>query len=101
MKNHKPFIYQLSVVLDTAKKEQSIILDGKASQWNLTQIEDVIIPEVNELLSRANNGIVYFKFGKHQRFLESSYLITDSLENLSHTILGKSILHLQRLYDSL
>lgn len=52
-------------------------------------------------LSYANKGKIYFKYGKKQRLLESSYLITDSLNDLSHTALGECVLRLQNLYDTL
>lgn len=83
------------------RKRKNRILDEKSSQWGLDQIQKVIIPEISELLSYANNGKIYFKYGKKQRLLESSYLITDSLNDLSHTALGKSILELQHLYYTL
>lgn len=101
MKKMNSFICLLADTLDCAEKERNIILDGKMSLWNLDQIKKVIIPEITELLSYANKGEIYFKHGKKQRLLESSYLITDSLNDLSHTALGKSILNLQNFYDSL
>ena len=69
--------------------------------WNLEQIQKVIVPEISELLSYANKGKIYFKYGKEQRLLESSYLITDSLNDLSHIALGECVLRLQNLYDTL
>lgn len=72
--------------------------------WNLEQIQKVIVPEISELLSYANKGKIYFKYGKEQRLLESSYLITDSLNDLSHTALGECVLRLQifmTLYEML
>ena len=69
--------------------------------WNLEQIQKVIVSEISELLSCANKGKIYFKYGKKQRLLESSYLITDSLNDLSHTALGECVLRLQNLYDTL
>jgi hypothetical protein len=101
MKKMNSFICLLADTLDCAEKERDIILDRKISPWNLDQIQKVIIPEITELLSYANKGEIYFKHGKKQRLLESSYLITDSLNDLSHTVLGKSILNLQNFYDSL
>lgn len=95
------FICLLADILDCAEKEKNTILNGKLSLWNLEQIQKIIAPEISELLSYANKGIVYFKHGKKQRLLESSYLITDSLNDLSHTDLGECILKLQNLYDSL
>lgn len=88
-------------ILDCAEKEKNAILVGKDSLWNLEQIQKVIVPEISELLLYANKGEIYFKYGKKQRLLESSYLIIDSLNDLSHTVLGKCILRLQKLYDTL
>lgn len=101
MKKNNLFICLLGDILDCAEKERSAIIDGKLSLWNLEQIQKVIIPEISELLSYANKGIIHFKYGRKQRLLESSYLITDSLNDLSHTALGKCILKLQNLYDTL
>lgn len=101
MKKINSFICLLADTLNCAEKERDMIFDGKMSLWNLDQIQKVIIPEITQLLSYANKGEIYFKHGKKQRLLESSYLITDSLHDLSHTVLGKSILNLQNFYDSL
>lgn len=101
MKNINLFICLLVDILDCAEKEKNTILDGKESLWNLEQIQKVIIPEMSELLSHANKGKIYFKYGKKQRLLESSYLITDSINDLSHTSLGERVLRLQNLYDTL
>ena len=101
MKKNNLFICSLVDILDCAEKEKNAILDGKESLWNLEQIQKVIVPEISELLSYANKGKIYFKYGKKQRLLESSYLITDSLNDLSHTALGECVLRLQNLYDTL
>ena len=95
------FIYLLTDTLECAKEEKKAILEGKLSLWNLEQIQKVIIPEISELLSYANKGKIYFKYGKKKRLLESSYLITDSLNDLSRTALGEYVLKLQNLYDDL
>lgn len=101
MKKNMSFIGLLVDILDCAEKEKNAILDGNLSLWNWDQIQKVIVPEINELLSHANKGEIYFKYGKNQRLLESTYLITDSLNDLSHTALGECILKLQNLYDTL
>lgn len=101
MKINNLFVCLLVNILECAEKEKSNILEGKLSLWNLDQIQKVIIPEISELLSFANEGKFYFKYGKKQRLLESSYLITDSLNDLYHTPLGEYIAKLQNLYDSL
>ena len=101
MEKKSLFICLLVNILDCAEEEKNAILNGKSSLWNLEQIQKVIIPEISELLSYANKCKIYFKYGKKQRLLESSYLITDSLNDLSHTALGECILRLQNLYDAL
>ena len=101
MKKNNLFICLLVDILECAEREKNAILDGELSLWNLEQIQKVVIPEMSELLSYANKGKIYFKYGKKQRLLESSYLITDSLTDLSHTTLGECILKLQNLYDTL
>ena len=101
MRINNLFVCLLVNVLECAEKEKSTILNGEFSLWNLEQIQKVIIPEISELLSYAYEGKVYFKYGKKQRLLESSYLITDALNDLSHTSLGECIAKLQNLYDSL
>ena len=100
-KEMNSFVKSLIAVLDCAEKEKKAILDGKKSLWNLEQIQKVIVPEISELLSYASKGEIYFKYGRKQRLLESSYLITDSLNDLSNTALGKCVLRLQNLYDAL
>ena len=101
MKKNNLFVCLLVDILECAEKEKTAILEGKLSLWNLEQIQKVIIPEISELLLYANKGKIYFKYGKKQRLLESSYLITDSLNDLSHTTLGEYVLKLQNLYDTL
>lgn len=100
MKKNDLFICLLVDILDCAEKEKNTILYGNLSLWNLEQIQKVIVPEISELLSHAKKGEIYFKYGKEQRLLESSYLITDSLNHLSHTTLGKCILKLQKFLDN-
>lgn len=101
MKKNNLFICLLVDILESAEKEKNAILKGKFSLWKLEQIQKVILPEISELLSYANKGKIYFKYGKKQRLLESSYLITDSLNDLSHTVLGEYVLKLQNLYNTL
>ncbi|MBE6536814.1 MAG: hypothetical protein E7673_02555 [Ruminococcaceae bacterium] len=101
MEKNNLFICLLTETLKCANEEKKVILNGKLSLWNLEQIQKVIIPEISELLSYANKGEIYFKYGKKKRLLESSYLITDSLKDLSRTPLGEYVLKLQNLYDDL
>jgi len=101
MQGLKMYINLLEEIVGCAVYETKIIGAGKYSKWNAEQLKKVVIPEMNELLQHALKGEVFFRFGKTQRLLESTYLITDSLENLLDTSLGKKISELQELYDSL
>ncbi len=64
-------------------------------------MENVVLPEIQELLTYALKGKVLFKYGKQKRLLESSYLKSDSLERLDDTTLGEKIGELQKLYNPL
>lgn len=101
MKKNDLFIRLLIDVLNCAEEEKNAILNGSLSLWNLEQIQRIIIPEISELLVYAKKGEIYSKYGKRQRLLESSYLITDSINDLSHTSLGECILKLQKIYNNL
>ena len=94
----KKYINILEAVMSCAQIEIKNINDGKGSIWTAGQIERVVLPEISELLSYALNGTVYYKYGKKQRMLESAYILTDTLEHLDCTELGKQIDKLQMLY---
>jgi hypothetical protein len=94
----KIFVGILKEVISYAEIEIKNINDGKESIWTVGQIENGVLPEVRELLSYALNGIVHYKYGEKQRLLESAYIMTDSLEHLDNTALGKQIDKLQNLY---
>ena len=95
------FICKLKDVAEAVAHECALIDSGEASKWSKDQLEKVVLPEVHELLSYALKGTVLYKYGKQQRLLESSYLITDSIERLNNTTLGDKIAELQKLYNSL
>ena len=94
------FIKILNEILVYAEMESTKINSGYFSKWNQKQLENVVCPEINELLSFALKGKVFFKYGKKQRMLESTHLITDSLSALDKTPLGSKILELQKLFNS-
>ncbi len=94
----KIFIGILKEVISCAEIEIKNINDGKESIWTIGQIENVVLPEMRELLSYALKGIVFYKYGEKQRLLESAYIMTDTLEHLDNTALGKQIDKLQILY---
>ena len=90
-------VRQLKKVLDSIEKE----LKNNKSIWNKDMIVSIVRPEMEELLSHFEIGTIFFKYGKKQRMLSSTYIITDSMENLRNTNLGKDILKLQNIYNKL
>lgn len=83
----------LTIIEDEIKSEDSI--------WEKQQLVSIIKPEIEELYNHFNNEKVFFKYGKNQRMLESTYIITDSMKNLKNTNLGKEIIKLQEMYNKL
>lgn len=88
-------------IIDDVELEKNKLSNGEMSKWNYQQLQNIILPEMKELLSYAMNGKVYFKYGRKQRLLESTYLLTDSLEHLNKTSLGQKVLKLQQLLNSI
>ena len=88
-------------VLESARDEAKIIETGGSSPWRIEQINGIVFPEMNQIMDYARKGIVFFKYGKKQRMLESTYLLTDSIFQLNTTPLGRKILKLQSFYNSL
>jgi len=83
------------------KNRNKKIDNGEKSGWDYGQLQNIVYSEMNELLSHAIKGEIYFKYGKKQRMLESTYLLTDSLKDINQTPLGEKILILQHLYNSI
>ena len=90
----------LTEVVDLAMMECERIKAGDKSAWRLSLLENVVLPEMGELLSHAEEGEYFFKWEK-QRLLETTYYMTDSFERLSETPLGKKIHEFQTLYFTL
>lgn len=90
-------IEQLKKILIIIENE----ISNEHSLWDKDQLIKVIKPEMEELYDYFKSGKNFFKYGKNQRMLESTYLITDSLKNLKNTNLGKEILKLQNIYDKI
>lgn len=88
---------QLKKILNIIEIETN----NKNSVWNKELLIKFIKPEIEELYNYFKNGKIFFKFGKSQRMLESTYIITDSIEKLSNTDLGKEILKFQEMYNKL
>ena len=100
MEKLKLLINLLSEIIAGTEAECGKIHCGQLSQWDVNQLE-VVRSEISELYSFALKWKVFFKYGKGQRMLESTYLITDSLSELNTTILGGKIAELQKLYNSI
>ena len=90
-------IEQLKRVLNSIEEE----IKSENSIWDKEQLISIVKPEMEELYTHFVNGKVFFKYGKKQRMLESTYIITDSIKNLKETILGKEIIKLQELYNKI
>mgnify|MGYP004484664639 CR=1 FL=1 len=89
-------IEQLEKVLIILENE----ILNKNSLWEKEQLYKIVKPEMEELYEYFKKGRKFFKYGKNQRMLESTYLITDSLKKLKDTNLGREILKLQKIYDN-
>lgn len=100
MKKMQKFIDTLYEVKEIAAHEKHMIGSGNNSMWETEQLDKVVLSEINELLSYALVGKVYFRYGRETRLLESTYLLTDSIKDLNSTILGKKIIELQKIYNS-
>lgn len=57
--------------------------------------------EMKELLKYAKNGVLYLKYGKKQREIESSYWVRDNSFQLRKTPIGICIGKVQDLYNKL
>ena len=87
-------IDHLQKVIALAESE----LNNKNSKWDKEVIENVVLREMRELHDHFVKGEKYFKYGKRQRMLGSTYYMTDTLDNLWVTELGKAISELQDIY---
>ena len=90
-------VEQLKRVLNSVEEE----MKRENSIWDKEQLISVVKPEMEELYTHFKNGRVFFKYGKKQRMLESTYIMTDSIRNLRNTSLGKEIIKLQEKYNKL
>ncbi|MBQ7248341.1 MAG: hypothetical protein IJS22_09670 [Lachnospiraceae bacterium] len=100
MKNLTDFLVLLDQILNEAEieKRKAIQCD---SNWEARDLIKIVIPEMTDLRKHAENGEIYFRFGRRQRMLESTYLITDSLKPIGCTPLGQMIAQLQDMYNGL
>ena len=99
-KDRDGYIEILNDIIGLAHHEFAAIRNSGISKWNADQLEQIVIPEMNELLQYASKGELFLKYGKQQRLLESTYLLTDSLNEISNTPLGIQIRKLQKMIDT-
>lgn len=85
----------LENIIGFAHREVAIIRSGGVSCWDADQLEQVVIPEMTQLLHSLTKGELFLKYGKQQRLLESTYLLTDSVNMISNTPIGLLIRNLQ------
>lgn len=90
-------VEQLKRVLNSIEEE----IKSENSIWDKEQLISVVKLEMEELYTHFKNGRVFFKYGKKQRLLESTYIMTDAIRNLSNTSLGKEIIKLQEKYNKI
>lgn len=83
-------IVSITSILNQAKNELS------NNGWSKEQLM-YVVKEFDELINEVENGKLIFKYGKKQRTLDSVYIMTDSLQPLSKTILGDKILCFQEI----
>lgn len=95
------YVDVLKKIIMLTQAEISKVDNGEESPWTTTQLQHTVLPEISELLAHALEGRVFYKYGKSQKMLESSYMLTDSLKPLVQTELGKEISELQQLYNKL
>jgi hypothetical protein len=93
MNKIESLVDDLQEILSLVAKEIS-----EGGLWSTELLNDVVKPEMDELLGYALKGEIYFKYGKKQRMLQSTYFMTDTFEKLDGTELGKKITALQRKY---
>lgn len=99
-KDHEEYKEILENIIALAHREVTTIRNGGISDWNLVQLESVILPETEELIQHILEGHLFLKYGKHQRLLESAYLLTDSPNKIAKTPLGVQITMLQGKINS-
>lgn len=99
-KRLKKAIISVQNVIAVANSE----LTNADSKWNKRTIE-IVVSEMQELYDHFIVGERYFKYKNKfgifhikQRLLQSTYIMLDTLEDLSSTELGRAISDFQKIY---
>ncbi|HEY8443701.1 MAG TPA: hypothetical protein VIL24_02760 [Clostridia bacterium] len=87
----KALVEVLALVDDELKK----VAAGQ-SIWSQKQLENIIQPEITELLEHAKRGEILMKRNKK---LRSTYFLVETNIPYDRTDLGKKILELQGIYQ--
>ena len=99
-KDYEEYKEMLENIIALAHREVATICNGGISDWSLVQIESIILPEMEELIQHVSEGHLFLKYGRHQRLLESAYMLTDSPNKIAKTPLGVQITMLQGKINS-
>ena len=99
-KDQEEYKKLLDSIIALAQHEVAQVSNGGFSCWDADQLAHIVIPEMRQLRQYLLKGELFLKYGKQQRLLESAYLMTDSLNMLSHTPLGIQIRNLQEKINS-
>lgn len=99
-KDHEEYKQILENIIALAHREVTTIFNGGISDWTLFQLENIILPEMDELIQHILKGHLFLKYGRHQRLLESTYMLSDSLNKIAKTPLGVQITMLQGKINS-
>ncbi len=85
--------------------DANLELNNAYSKWNKSTIENVVLPEMQELYNHFIVGERYFKYNRKfgmfrikQRLLQSTYIMLDTYEDLFPTKLGQAISNFQKIY---
>ena len=92
---------QLEQIINEISLIEKSIYAGYEKRQSVNQLLEIVQPEFQELYEHAIKGEVFYKYGKKQRMLASTYCITESMMDLESTKLGQQIILLQELYDRL
>ena len=89
-----------NIILKEIIEEENKALIGQ-SEWRISLLKNVVYPEIREINNHASKGEIFFKYGKNQRMLESTYMMLDTFERIGKTKLGRHIFELQHIINSI
>lgn len=69
MKKIELFISILNEIVERVRHECDLIDAGKVSKWDKDQLENIVLPEMNELLTYALKGKVFLSTERSNAYL--------------------------------